>query len=514
LNSIQSQINALNSYSEITTYSTGIQSVSTWTLRNAFSNDWSSICWSPELMLFVVVSIDTTGNIIMTSPDGITWTSRTSPANNQWKSVCWSPELMLFVAVSLSGSSNKVMTSSNGINWTLRTTNNNTWSSVCWSSELGLFVAVASQSGTGIGTRAMYSSNGINWVVSFTKNNNWESVCWSSHLGIFCAVASSGLNRVMTSLNGIDWIAYIIVENSWVSICWSPELRMFCAVSSTGTNRVMTSHDGITWTTYAVKTYSWSSVCWSSQLRLFVATANSGGTTDKIMSSSDGINWTSRTSPNEAIESICWSSELGIFVSVFSSGASGNRVITSSLNGRPPTSFNVFDSSFNNIDNNGYWDIKARNLNLQNGFIQGRSDGENYANDIYDIYVGYCLFATLTTGLTFYAGTLTEMTETRELPAGVYIISGVIVLTKGNANYADNIFFNTSWVASNGLTPDTSNRQFIPGTAGGLRVNLPTTYLIITEPLGGTVSPRYDFNIFSGGSTSKINYEITIIRIA
>ena len=88
-----------------------------------------------------------------------------------------------------------------------------------------------------------------------------------------------------------------------------------------------------------------------------------------------------------------------------------------------------------------------------------------------------------TNGLTFYAGTLTEMTETTELPAGVYMISGVIVLTKGNANYADNNFFNTSWVASNGLTPDTSNRQFIPGTAGGLRVNLPTTYLIITKPL-------------------------------
>ena len=159
--------------------------------------------------------------------------------------------------------------------------------------------------------------------------------------------------------------------------------------------------------------------------------------------------------------------------------------------------------------------IKARNLNLRNGLIQGRSDGLNYANDIYDIYVGYCLYATLETALTFFAGTLTEMTESRTLPTGVYLISGIIVLTRGNATYADNNSFNTSWVASNGITPDTSNRQFIPGgITTGLRVNLPTTYLIITNTSGGTVSPRYDFNVFSGGSTTKINYEITIIRIA
>jgi hypothetical protein len=131
-----------------------------------------------------------------------------------------------------------------------------------------------------------------------------------------------------------------------------------------------------------------------------------------------------------------------------------------------------------------------------------------------DCNVGYCLFSKLATAESFVNTTETKMTSSRTLPAGVYMISGVIVLTKGNANYADTNFFNTSWVASYGLTPDTSNRQFIPSFAGGLRVNLPTTYLIITNTSGGTVSPRYDFNIFSGGTTSKINYEITIIRIA
>ena len=46
----------------------------------------------------------------MTSPDGITWTTRTSAANNAWLSVCWSPELGIFVAVANSGSGTRVMT--------------------------------------------------------------------------------------------------------------------------------------------------------------------------------------------------------------------------------------------------------------------------------------------------------------------------------------------------------------------------------------------------------------------
>ena len=82
-----------------------------WKLRtSAADNQWLSVCWSPELSLFVAVSISGLGNRVMTSPDGINWTSRTSAADNQWSSVCWSPELSLFVAVAYSGFGNRVMT--------------------------------------------------------------------------------------------------------------------------------------------------------------------------------------------------------------------------------------------------------------------------------------------------------------------------------------------------------------------------------------------------------------------
>jgi hypothetical protein len=53
------------------------------------------------------------------------------------------------------------------------------------------------------------------------------------------------------------------------------------------------------------------------------------------------------------LNSICWSPELGIFTAVAISG--NNKVITSSLKGRPPTSYNMFDNSFNSIDESGNW---------------------------------------------------------------------------------------------------------------------------------------------------------------
>lgn len=51
------------------------------------------------------------GNRIMTSDDGITWTLRSTPASTGWRSICWSPQRRQFAAVSNSGAGNRVMVS-------------------------------------------------------------------------------------------------------------------------------------------------------------------------------------------------------------------------------------------------------------------------------------------------------------------------------------------------------------------------------------------------------------------
>jgi hypothetical protein len=316
-----------------------------WTTRtSAADNSWRSVCWSPELSLFVATGDSGTGNRVMTSLNGINWTTRSTVGiDSNYYGIAWSPSLSLFVIV---GATN-VLTSSDGITWTLRSLPNSfaffNWTSVCWSPELGLFAAVASTSNNG--TSVMTSPDGINWTGRSTVgfDNAWQSICWSPQLSLFVAVANSGTgNRVMTSSNGINWATQNTtgLDNTWQSVCWSPELSLFVAVSTNGTgNRVMTSSNGTSW---ALRTSAadnnWQSVCWSSELSLFVAVSNTG-TGNRVMTSSNGTSWTTRTSSvDNAWSSICWSPQLSMFAVVANSGT-GNRVMTSSGSVIPSNNF-------------------------------------------------------------------------------------------------------------------------------------------------------------------------------
>jgi hypothetical protein len=294
-------------------------------------NSWQSVCWSPQRGLFVAVAQTGTGNRIMTSPDGITWTARTAAADNNWQGVCWSPERGLFVAVAWSGAGNRVMTSPDGLVWSIRTSvPDNEWSFVCWSPDLRLFVAVA-QNGTGTGNRVMTSPDGITWTARTTPADNvWKSVCWSPERRLFVAVSQNGTgNRVMTSPDGETWTIRTSPDNNWHSVCWSPERGLFVAVAWSGTgNRVMTSPNGINWTLRAsAADHNWVSVCWAPECGLFVAVANSG-TGNRIMTSPDGLVWSTRTSAaDNNWRGVCYSPELNRFVAVGETGT-GNRAMT------------------------------------------------------------------------------------------------------------------------------------------------------------------------------------------
>jgi hypothetical protein len=307
---------------------------SAWGVWSAATDDtWNSVCWASQLGLFCAVASSGTGTRVMTSPDGVGWTTQTNSIDNDWTSVCWAPEIPLFCAVAKTGTLTRVMTSPDGVTWTTRTSaTDNAWESICWSSQLQLFAVVASFGPN----RIMISSNGTTWTsINAPFANSWNSVCWAPEVGLFCAVASSGTgNRVMTSPTGSSWTARTnSVDNAWTSVCWAPELRLFVAVASSGTgDRVMTSPDGITWTTRtSAADNGWTSVCWASELALFVAVASTTGTGNRIMTSPDGITWTTRTSPiDNDWKSVCWSPELGVFSAVATSGTSTRTMVSNS----------------------------------------------------------------------------------------------------------------------------------------------------------------------------------------
>jgi hypothetical protein len=122
-----------------------------WSGHNVNSNSWNSVAYGNGL--FVAVASSGTGNRVMTSPDGITWTTRsTAGLDYAWSSVAFANNL--FVAVAISGHS---MISYDGITWTSRTTAaNNSWRRVAYGN--GLFVAV---SDTGTGNRVMTANAGL-----------------------------------------------------------------------------------------------------------------------------------------------------------------------------------------------------------------------------------------------------------------------------------------------------------------------------------------------------------------
>jgi uncharacterized repeat protein (TIGR01451 family) len=301
----------------------------TWTANPAAeANNWTSVAWSPELNLFAAVSNIGSTNRVMTSPDGVTWTSRAGTgANDHWRSVVWSSGTGLFVAIGSGGGANKVMTSPDGITWTSRTPSEaGDWVAVTWSPDLNLFVAV----GNG-GSRVMTSPNGINWTSrTAAQGNAWTGVTWSPQLNLFVAVSTNGTNRVMTSPDGIAWtVRTAAAANDWRSVAWSPELGLFVAVAPTGTNQIMTSPDGITWTgRSAPEANAWGAVAWSPERGVFAAVASSG--TNRIMTSSDGINWTGQAAPEaNSWTALAWAPALNSFGAVGASGTNRTMLGTS-----------------------------------------------------------------------------------------------------------------------------------------------------------------------------------------
>jgi len=273
-----------------------------WTSRTSASNsNWQGIAYADGL--FVAVG----SNAVMTSPDGITWTSRTAP-NGEWQAItnCGG----LFVATATWGS-NYVMTSTNGIDWTVRTPAY-AWShdAVACSASVPRFVSVSQfgrgwssadgisnwsiqnpgaivdirtvafgagrfswlEYSTNTGNRyGAYSTNGVNWTnTASAPANQWRYITYGGNK--FIAVAEGGVNsRSAYSADGANWtLGSGVPDNSWQGVAYGA--NKYVAVANSGTNnRVMTSSDGQSWESLAV------TVPYFNAARNLTAIANANG---------------------------------------------------------------------------------------------------------------------------------------------------------------------------------------------------------------------------------------------
>ena len=262
-----------------------------WTESESAASGYFGLAYGANL--FVGVSISGTGTRVQTSPDGITWTLRTSAADLSWRAITYGDGL--FVAVAASGTGNRVMTSPDGITWTSRTSSvDNGWKAVTYGN--GLFVAV---SDTGTGDRVMTSPDGITWTTRVSAADNaWTGIAYGN--GLFVAVSgdASGAQATMTSPDGITWTNRASSDDNeaWNSIAFGD--GKFVASASTPTNNsFMVSDDGLTWrnaVTDALSTESFR-VAYGNGLFVGVSYLTAGS---RAATSTDGINWEFNTIPS------------------------------------------------------------------------------------------------------------------------------------------------------------------------------------------------------------------------
>ena len=307
------------------------------------------------------IAIDSSTNFRLggvNSPWSRGWNGNLCYADNAFNGVTWCRDLSgtgMFVATSGGQYIGRlIVTSSDGITWTRRTIPSDYTSTgkIAYSPKLRRVVV------TGGSIGFLYSDNGIDWFSASNpvSTNSYGVIVWSPELEIFVSYSSnnSGTLNVVTSPDGINWTPRTAPPVSNNGLAWSSELGIFCCTNPN--SFVVISSDGINWTRYNVSgvTLPQRRLVWCPQLRMFV-----GCNSNNIVSYSfDGINWLNRTATS-GLKCVTYSPELGIFV-VAGSGTdinTDNTIATSNFKTRPPTSYNFFDSSYNNINELGLWTI-------------------------------------------------------------------------------------------------------------------------------------------------------------
>lgn len=258
-----------------------------WTVQRSGTNeDLFGVTFANSM--FVAV-----GGTILTSLDGITWTSRDSGLNADQYGI--TPRLKevafgnsVFVAV---GDSGTILTSPNGVNWTKRS------NPLSGTNESLYGVAFGNSTFVAVGTsnKILTSPDGRSWTAQNVEEYGWQDVTFGK--STFVAV---GNGPILTSPDGIAWTKRSkplpkkrdIKQSFGMSKLLNEIIfgnSTFVAVGGFGT--ILTSKDGISWTTQTIRKAAkvgsfLSGVAFGNST--FVAV---GWPSGPILTSKDGIAW-------------------------------------------------------------------------------------------------------------------------------------------------------------------------------------------------------------------------------
>ena len=194
--------------------------------------------------IFVVVGVSGT---ILTSPDGATWTVRESGDMNYLRGIAYGNGTFVAVGGTELGTyyypsgNSVILSSSDGITWTRRTTDAIRWlGSVIY--EKGVFVV------GGGGGQILTSADGINWTTRMTEtaaseirfDGDINGIAYGN--GIFIAAGYSG--RALISSDGFVWVSKPMLSRMLHAVTYGN--GTFVAVGASGTiiqSGVMDTHE-------------------------------------------------------------------------------------------------------------------------------------------------------------------------------------------------------------------------------------------------------------------------------
>lgn len=192
----------------------------------------------------------------------------------------------LFVAV---GATPSIITSTDGLTWTSATGTLFSGEGRDVKYNGSIWVAV----GQGTNT-ILYSTNGVNWspATGTTFSTGGLGLDWS---GSRWVAVGSGTNAILTSLDGITWTATGITTPTFVfqgnSVKWNGRIWVAVGYNSTGNPHIYYSYDGLTWVGASGTFFDGygSGVDWNGSR--WVAVGNDSGD-NVVATSTDGITWT------------------------------------------------------------------------------------------------------------------------------------------------------------------------------------------------------------------------------
>lgn len=258
---------------------------------------WDNVIFAGGL--FVALASDTgVANVIMTSPDGIVWTQRTTPSlggSVSMTSLAYNgSEFIVFGQSNV----NQSLYSADGITWAQRTLDD-------WLSAKN----VAYGNGIYVMMRGgiQYSYNGINWAGNYIAPMTLitENVDFVNGKFLVTGQYSGGLAKeyIGVSTNGTSWVYNLLPLTSLGRVAYGNGVYVLTRGRNPGSDDVMVSSDLITWNIYPVGLGSmlWNDIIFDNGL--FIMTANDVSGV-KAASSPDGINWTGLTIVGGAVGKI------------------------------------------------------------------------------------------------------------------------------------------------------------------------------------------------------------------